>query len=58
MQLSKDLRIGNWILKKSGERFEPLRVNTMELAAIEKAEGENTLDCYYKPIELNESVLF
>lgn len=57
MQLSKELRIGNWILKNMGEHYETIQVDSTDLTFIKRAELEDGLENYYRPIEINESAL-
>lgn len=57
MLLSKDLRIGNWILKYKGGNHEPFQIDANDLVLIQKAETENIVDSHYKPIKLDKDIL-
>lgn len=57
MQLSKELRIGNWILKNEGAHYEPIQVDITDLLLIQRAELEDVLHIHYKPIQLNKDIL-
>lgn len=57
MHLSKELRIGNWILKNRDGNYEPIQVDPPELLLITRAEAENVVDSNYRLIKISEDIL-